>query len=105
MDESSQGQRHDRSVHGDELRDRSALHDTRRSDAGVGALALFKLIDLHVPLLLDVHVVLDNLSAHKTPLVHRWLLRHRKSLLHRRIRLLRCCFHRPRILRCPILRC
>jgi len=62
-----------------------ALHDPRRSDAGVGALALFKLIDLHVPLLLDVHVVLDNLSAHTCepfmtgyhPKLRRW--RHRSA--------------------------
>jgi transposase len=31
---------------------------------------------------LDVHVVLDNLSAHKAPPVHRWLLRHPRVQLH-----------------------
>ena len=31
---------------------------------------------------LDVHVVLDNLSAHKTPEVRRWLVRHPRFKLH-----------------------
>jgi transposase len=39
-------------------------------------------IDDAVPGELDVHVVLDNLSAHKTPAVHRWLLRHPRFHLH-----------------------
>jgi transposase len=29
-----------------------------------------------------VHVILDNLSAHKTPTVHKWLLRHRRFHFH-----------------------
>lgn len=39
-------------------------------------------IDAAVPLDLDVHIVLDNLSTHKTPAVHRWLLRHPRFHLH-----------------------
>jgi hypothetical protein len=35
-----------------------------------------------VPAHLEVHVVLDNLSTHKTPAVHRWLLRHLRFHLH-----------------------
>ena len=38
--------------------------------------------DTVVPTELDVHVVLDNLSAHKTPKVQRWLLRHRRFHFH-----------------------
>ena len=30
----------------------------------------------------DVHIILDNLSAHKAPTVQRWLLRHRRFRLH-----------------------
>ncbi len=30
----------------------------------------------------EIHVVLDNLSAHKAPIVHRWLLRHPRFVLH-----------------------
>ena len=58
------------------------LHDTRRRHAGADVLAFFKLIDLHVPRHLDVHVVLDNLSTHKTPAVHKWLLRHKRFTFH-----------------------
>lgn len=39
-------------------------------------------IDRSVPPGLDLHVVLDNASTHKTPLVHRWLLRHPRFHLH-----------------------
>ena len=33
-------------------------------------------IDAQVPADLDVHLILDNYGTHKTPLIHRWLLRH-----------------------------
>jgi transposase len=39
-------------------------------------------INREVPAGLDVHVVLDNLSAHKTPAMHEWLLRHKRFHLH-----------------------
>lgn len=39
-------------------------------------------IDDHVEPELAVHVVVDNLSAHKAPIVHRWLLRHPRFVLH-----------------------
>jgi len=41
------------------------LTDCRRRHTGADVLRVLKLIDLHVPRHLDVHVVLDNLSAHK----------------------------------------
>jgi transposase len=31
---------------------------------------------------LDLHLILDNSSTHKTPLIHRWLLRHPRVHLH-----------------------
>ena len=40
------------------------------------------LIDRSVPEHLDVHVVLDNSSTHKTPSIQRWLLRHPRFTLH-----------------------
>ena len=49
------------------------LHDTRRRHAGADVLAFFRWIDLHVEPDLDIHVVLDNLSAHKSEPVRRWL--------------------------------
>jgi transposase len=39
-------------------------------------------IDKNVSADLDVHIVLDNLSTHKTPAVHRWLVRHPRFHLH-----------------------
>jgi len=40
------------------------------------------LIDKTVPAHLDVHVVVDNSSTHKTPAVQRWLLRHPRFTFH-----------------------
>ena len=40
------------------------------------------LIDASVPAQLDVHVVLDNSSTHKTPSIQRWLVRHPRFTLH-----------------------
>lgn len=39
-------------------------------------------IDAEVPPDLDVHLILDNYGTHKTPKVHRWLLRHPRFHLH-----------------------
>jgi transposase len=39
-------------------------------------------IDRSVEPGLTIHVVLDNLSAHKSPSVHRWLIRHPRFVLH-----------------------
>jgi hypothetical protein len=41
------------------------LHDTRRSHTGRDVLA-FRWIDMHVDPDLELHVILDNLSAHKS---------------------------------------
>ena len=49
------------------------LYDCRKHHKGADVLAFLKLIDLHVPRDLEVHVVLDNLSAHMGPEVTRWL--------------------------------
>jgi transposase len=39
-------------------------------------------IDQHVPAHLDVHLVLDNSSTHKTPKIQRWLAAHTRFHLH-----------------------
>lgn len=39
-------------------------------------------IDEAVPDGLDVHVVLDNSSTHKTPAIHKWLLQHPRFTFH-----------------------
>jgi transposase len=45
-------------------------------------VAFLREIDARVEPALEVHVVLDNLSAHRAPVVHRWLLRHPRFHLH-----------------------
>lgn len=45
-------------------------------------VAFLREIDANVPTGLEVHVVLDNLSTHKSPAVHRWLLRHPRFHVH-----------------------
>jgi transposase len=40
------------------------------------------LINRNVPADLDVHVIVDNSSTHKTPAVQRWLLRHPRFTMH-----------------------
>jgi transposase len=40
------------------------------------------LIDKSVPAHLDVHLVVDNSSTHKTPSIQRWLVRHPRFTLH-----------------------
>jgi len=40
------------------------------------------LINRSVPEDLEVHIVVDNSSTHKTPEIHRWLLRHPRFQLH-----------------------
>jgi transposase len=39
-------------------------------------------IDAEVPAELDVHLVLDNASTHKTPAIRRWLAVHPRFVLH-----------------------
>jgi transposase len=58
------------------------LYDCRRHHRGADVLAFFKLIDLHVPRDLEVHIVLDNLSAHLSPEVTRWLEHPKRSRWH-----------------------
>ena len=40
------------------------------------------LIDADVPPELDVHVIVDNSSTHKSPTIQRWLVRHPRFTLH-----------------------
>jgi transposase len=45
-------------------------------------VAFLRDIDASVETGVEIHVVLDNLSAHKAPAVHRWLLRHPRVHFH-----------------------
>lgn len=49
------------------------VHDLKARHAGSDVLSFFKWLDAHVPRNLDVHVVLDNLSAHSAEPVRAWL--------------------------------
>ena len=44
--------------------------------------SFLNLINRNVPNNLDVHVVLDNVSSHKTPEIQRWLQRHPRFTFH-----------------------
>jgi transposase len=56
-----------------------ALHRRHRARE---FLAFLKTIDANVPADLDVHLVLDNASTHKTPAVQRWLTAHPRFVVH-----------------------
>lgn len=49
------------------------IHQTRKAHKSSDVLSFFKWIDLHTPRDLEIHVVLDNLSAHSGPEVRKWL--------------------------------
>ena len=57
-------------------------YDFAERHAGADVLRFFKQIDKQVPRELDVHVVLDNLSAHKAPEVRDWLAKPRQARWH-----------------------
>src|SRR3954451_23805621 len=58
------------------------ITDIRARHTSADFVAFLNKVDRNVPKDLDVHVILDNLSAHKTPTVHKWLLRHKRFHLH-----------------------
>ena len=58
------------------------LTQTRKRHTGNDVLAFFKWIDLHTPRHLDVHVILDNLSAHKSEPVRTRLAHPRRRRWH-----------------------
>jgi len=58
------------------------LHQTRKRHTANDVLGFFKWIDLHVPRDLEVHVVLDNLSAHSAPPVAHWLAHPKRARWH-----------------------
>lgn len=60
----------------------NVITDLRKTHTSKDFVAFLNKINRNVGAELDVHIVLDNLSAHKTPLVHKWLLRHRRFHLH-----------------------
>jgi transposase len=60
----------------------TVISDIRASHNQDDFIAFLNKINREVPTELDVHIILDNLSTHKTPKVQRWLLRHRRFHMH-----------------------
>jgi transposase len=60
----------------------TVISDIRTSHNQDDFIAFLNKINHEVPAELDVHIILDNLSTHKTPKVQRWLLRHRRFHMH-----------------------
>jgi transposase len=56
-----------------------ALHSRHRA---IEFKRFLQTIDGEVPVELDVHLVLDNSSTHKTPAIQRWLAAHPRFVLH-----------------------
>lgn len=54
----------------------------KRQHRSVDFIAFLREIDDSVPSELDIHVIVDNLSAHKSPVVGRWLARNPRFHLH-----------------------
>jgi transposase len=84
-----QRQTHDYRRHGTtslfaalDLASGKVMGETHRRHRAIEFKAFLESIDRALPDQLDVHIVLDNSSIHKTPLVHRWLLRHPRYRLH-----------------------
>jgi transposase len=58
------------------------LTEYSKRHAAVDVLRFFKIIDKQVPRELDIHVILDNLSAHKAPEVTDWLAKPAQQRWH-----------------------
>ena len=56
-----------------------ALHSRHRA---IEFKRFLQTIDRHVPAGMDVHLVLDNASTHKTPAIRNWLAAHPRFVLH-----------------------
>jgi transposase len=60
----------------------TVITDIRKTHTTDDFIAFLNEVNRNVPAELDVHVILDNLSTHKTPKVQKWLLRHRRFHFH-----------------------
>jgi len=58
------------------------IGECHRRHRAVEFRAFLDRIETAVPPDLDVHVILDNVSTHKTPLIRRWLVSHPRYHLH-----------------------
>jgi len=60
----------------------NVITDLTQRHRAVEFRSFLNLINRTVPADLDVHVIVDNSSTHKTPEIHRWLVRHPRFTLH-----------------------
>ena len=60
----------------------NVIHSLTARHRAAEFIRFLKTIDVSVPAHLDVHVVLDNSSTHKTPAVQRWLIKHPRFTFH-----------------------
>jgi transposase len=58
------------------------IGQTHRRHRSIEFKRFLERIEREVPAELEIHVVLDNSSTHKTPLIKRWLLRHPRFQVH-----------------------
>lgn len=58
------------------------IHQTRNRHTANDVLTFFRSIDTHIDRDLEIHVVLDNLSAHSAPPVTEWLSHPRRARWH-----------------------
>lgn len=58
------------------------IAQTKKQHRAKDFVSFLRELDRNVDDGLDVHVILDNLSAHKSPVVERWLVRHPHFHLH-----------------------
>ena len=74
--------RHDQPLRRPRRRLRAGDQRPHRAPSRRGVPPLPEPVDRSVPEDLDVHVIVDNSSTHKTPAIHRWLLRHPRFSFH-----------------------
>ena len=60
----------------------NVIHSMTARHRATEFIAFLTKVDAAVPPDLNVHVVLDNVSTHKTPAVQRWLVRHPRFHFH-----------------------
>src|SRR5262249_58181039 len=64
------------------IADGTVISDIHRRRRAVEFKKFLTAIDKAVPAELDVHLVCDNLSTHKTPAINDWLAKHPRFHLH-----------------------
>src|SRR5580698_3473641 len=64
------------------IADGTVISELHRRHRAAEYLKFLRAIDKAVPPELDIHVVCDNLSTHKTPAVNEWIARHPRFRVH-----------------------